>query len=134
MEPHRTAVQQPEGGDEEAVVSREAAAWRRRPFARTFDLIASQYGWTDEEILDLTMARMRQVREVIWERQAEDRRNDLTVREIELRTLAGYIAGAAGDKQGVKNAAKIRLVPPDPAAPRQIRPIPFERAQRLFGG
>lgn len=129
MEPHRSVVQ-PGNEEQDPVTERAEAAWRRRPFARTFDLIASSYGWTDDQILDLTMARLRQVREVIWERQAEDWRRDLTVREVELRTLASFIAGAAGNRAGVREAAAIRLLPDEP---RPVKPIPYESAVRWFG-
>ena len=82
------------------------------------------------------MSRMRQIREVIWERQAEDRRRDLSVREVELRTLASFIAGSAGNKKGVNEAAKIRLLPPDDdpvVSASEPKPIPYELAQRWFG-
>lgn len=137
MEPGRLAVQQPGSGEaDDRIAAIEGAAWKQRPFARTFDLLSSQYGWTDDQILDLTMARMRQAREVIWERQAEENRRDLSVREIELRTLASYIAGAAGHKQGVKDAGKIRLLPAevDPDTGKKVtRPIPYSKAVAWFG-
>jgi hypothetical protein len=99
-------------------------AWRRRPYARTFDLISAEYGWTDDQILDLTIARLRQIRDVILERQGEDRRADLTVREVELRTTTQFIAAAAGSKQLVSQADKVRLLPPptDATTGRVLRP------------
>lgn len=109
------------------------AAWLRRPFARTFDLIASQYGWTDDQILDLTMERVAQVRDVIRERMAEEKRQDLQVRETELRILAGHVHAAAGNKKGMKSADKIRLQPADDHAEQDQRMIPFEQAKRWFG-
>lgn len=136
MVPHREPVR---GGRGTQVVDREGEAWARRPFARTFDLLASQYGWTDEEILDLTMSRMRQAREIIWEREAEERRRDLTVRETELRTLTSFIAGAAGWKAGQKSAAKIRLLPSEKPkgvvdSATGLRMVPAEMVGSLFDG
>lgn len=120
-------------------VSREREAWKRRPFARSLDLIAAQYGWTDDQILDLTMQRMAQIRQVIWERQAEDRRKELSVREVELRTLASYIAASAGNKAGMEAAKRITLQPPETDAsgkprPKALKYIPYGRAKRMFGG
>lgn len=112
---------------------REREAWKRRPFARTFDLIASEYGWDDDRILDLTMQRTAQIREVIWERQEEDRRRDLTVREVELKTLASYIAASAGNEAGMKSAQQITLLAPEEGEEKQLNMIPFADAQRWFG-
>lgn len=82
------------------------------------------------------MQRMNQIREVIWERQGEDRRRDLSVREVELKTLASYIAGSAGHKQGVKSAERIRLLPDEPSQPGQVperKMIPYGAAKAWFG-
>lgn len=70
---------------------------------------------------------MRQVRDVIWEREAEDRRRALRDKESELRILASYMAQS--EKAG-KQAAKITLLkrPKEAAAV-----ISTERAQQLFG-
>lgn len=123
-------------------VDRERAAWKARPFARTFDLIAAEYGWTDDQILDLTMQRMAQIRSVIWERQDEEHRKMLSVKEVELRTLASYIAASAGNEKGVKSAAQITLVPPEKApsgksGPKKIDPdrLPSTAmVTRMFSG
>lgn len=127
MEPSGAAVQQ------EDDVDHVSQSWKERPFARSFDLIAGEYGWTDDQILDLTLGRMRQIREVIWERQEQDRRRELRVREIELQTLASYIAASGGSKEGVRSASKIRLVPPL-AGEKDVKMIPYEKARRMFGG
>jgi hypothetical protein len=81
----------------------------KRPFTRTFDLISSEYGWTDDQILDLTLTRIRQVREVILTRQGETREQDLTVEERKLQALVGAIHAAAGNKKGAAAAQEIRL-------------------------
>lgn len=102
-----------------------------RPFARSFDLISSAYGWTDDQVLDLTMARMRQIREVIWERQAEESRRDLSVREVELRIMASYMAQS---EDALASAREIRLLPPDDATPTEKPMIGFEQAKAMFSG
>lgn len=89
------------------------------------------------------MARLTQIREVIWERRNQERRNDLQVRETELRTLAGFIAAAGGHKEGVKAAERISLLEPeavDPTKPNGPKKIDPDRlpstamVSRMFSG
>lgn len=90
-----------------------ATDWLKRPFARTFDLISSEYGWKDSDILDLTMARMRQVRDVILTRQDEEYVRALRVEEAKVRATTTAVYAAAGNEPGVKAAAKFRLLKRD---------------------
>lgn len=113
------------------VKTREGEHWKARPFARTFDLLASEYGWSDDQILDLTLGRMRQVREVIWERLAEDRRRALKDKEAEVKTLASFMAQS---REALAAAKAIRMVEDDEDETPQIRPIPYDQARRMFGG
>lgn len=102
-----------------------------RPFARTFDLISQQYGWLDSQILDLTLGRMRQIRDVILERRDEDWRRELDVRETELQYTCQMIAASAGHKEGVKEAQRFRLYERPKAAPE----LPsYEDVMRRLGG
>lgn len=124
--------------EEDDLGRRERESWERRPFARTFDLISSEYGWTDDQILDLTMQRINQTRSVIWERRKQERARDLEVREIELRTLATHISAGAGHKEGLKAAEKISLQPVEidektGQPKRDVKMIPFSDAKRWFG-
>lgn len=128
MDPHRAAVH-----EEDWVARKENDAWRRRPFARTFDLLSSEYGWTDDQILDLTLERLRQVREVVVERHGEEERHRLRLKEQELQVLCSYIAGSAGHKDGVSSAARIRLLKP-PDDEHEVKYVPYEKVGRLFGG
>ena len=122
---------EPVGAAVPGQVDRAGLAWKARPFARSFDLISGAYGWTDDQVLDLTMARMRQVREVIWERVAEERRAVLTVKQFELRTLASFMAQT---EEAGAAASTIQLLAPDPDEVDDSKFIPFEKAQRWFGG
>lgn len=138
MEAARHVVRGTEGSSD-PVEDREQRAWEQRPFARTFDLIAEQYGWTDDQILDLTMERIAQVREVIWERKRIERHRDLVVREAELRILTQFIA-AGQQKDPAKAAASVRLRPdevdPD-TGQKAIDPstLPSTASvMRMFGG
>lgn len=109
------------------IAEKERDAWTARPFARTFDLIAKNYGWTDDQILDLTLVRMRQIREVIFEREAETRRQSLSDKETELRILASYTARS---NEALKSAQRIALL----ARPKDKPVLPdFDRAMSLFG-
>jgi hypothetical protein len=63
-------------------------------------------------VLDLTLRRMRQIRDVILERQDEDRRASLSVRENELRTTAQFIAATTGSKRLMAEAGRVRLLTP----------------------
>ena len=94
-------------GSPDDAVPEDADGWVRRPFARTFDLILSEYaGYTDESLLQVTLSRLHQMRAVIMERKREDRMQQLILEETKLRVLASSIHGAAGSKKGAKAAAK----------------------------
>lgn len=115
-----------EGQDNEKV-----AHWQRRPWARTFDLIQSEYGWTDQQVLDLPLARLRQIRDVITERQIEDRVRLLKLEEFKLQTLASFMARSDA---GVKAAMGIRLLKGEEKPQSTMNPIPLARAKAMFHG
>lgn len=108
-------------------------AWSRRPYARTFDLIAAEYGWTHDTILDMPLCTFRQTRDVIFERRSEERRERLRDKEVELRVLASRIAASAGDKDGVAAAQAITLLSRPEDAPRKVKYMKPEQARRFFG-
>lgn len=85
--------------------------WQLRPWARTFDLISSEYGWTDGQILELTLARLRQIRDVINVRRQEQLDQRLTYKEIEVRAITSAIHAAAGNRRGVSAAAAFSMRP-----------------------
>jgi hypothetical protein len=91
------------------------------------DLIASEYGWSDDVILDTTMPRLRQIQEMILARQDDERQFLLKLEEVKLQVLAGAVHGAAGNKRGVKAASKIKLARRD----REI--ADYDKVARLFG-
>ncbi len=77
---------------------------------------------------------MRQVREVIRQRQLENARMALLDKETELRIMASQIAGAAGWAAGMAQARAIRLVARPEGAEKPMNMIPYETAVRMFGG
>jgi hypothetical protein len=66
---------------------------------------------------------LRQVHDVIEERQAERRRVDLAWRSEEVRTMVMFVAAASGSKELLADASRVSLLPDDepagePAGPR----------------
>lgn len=127
MDPHRADV--PEQDD--WLVRLEEEAWQRRPFARTFDLLSSEYGWTDDQILDLTMPRLRQVRDVIIERQREQRYRRLVDKENEVRTLAQF---SAQTEEAQAAAQSIEFVQPPAGQKKPVRMVSTSMLRKMFSG
>ena len=123
--PERVVPDGPEGQ-----LSGELGDWQRRVWARTFDLISSQYGWTDAQILDLTLARVRQVRDVLLTRIQEDWKRHVLLVERQTQYLVGAEFGAAGDKKAGKKAERVKFL----AGEKVVRPAPAEQLERMFPG
>jgi hypothetical protein len=129
--------QQDRGGVPEAG---ETHRWVTRPWAATFDLISAAYGWTDGQILDLTLSRIWQVREVLIERLGEEREQTNARATAVTRQLVLHIRLAAGDRKAAKaaNAVKLFEDPEDSTAGRGQREMNTELApvfaERLGGG
>lgn len=106
--------------------------WVRHPLGATFDLISSEYGWTDDQILDLTMSRMRMVQEVILMRRNEELFLMGQLAEAHAVAIVGAMPSLAHDPRSgrsiQKYVKKIRLV----QRPKQLPS--FESVKRLFGG
>lgn len=72
------------------------------------------------------MSRIRQVRDVIWERQKDERRQRLRVEEMKVQAIIGAVHAAAGNKRGVAGARRFRLLPRE-----SVTPTPEYIAQRF---
>jgi hypothetical protein len=70
---------------------------------------------------------MKQIRDVVWERQVEANRRDLALRETELRILAQFVAGAAGWESGVKEAMRLKLIDDEGNAPKPMSAAAVKR-------
>lgn len=115
------------GSHVEAVPER----WTKRPLTTTIDLLASEYGWTDDYILDRTWAANRQSRIAILERLSEDHKNRLRSREIELQVMCSLLAPS---KEQAKAAQAIRLFNRDATDQlAEMRPGGFEQLESLMG-
>lgn len=87
--------------------------WDRRPWSRSFDLISGEYGWTDEQILDLTPVRLHRITRAILLRQEADFRRLARLQAAATRAVVAAVHGAAGNKKGVKSAEKVELLTPE---------------------
>lgn len=56
------------------------------------DLISSEYGWSDDQILDLTLARLRQITTAIQQRRYLEHRQERLIASWQTRTLAQFVA------------------------------------------
>lgn len=79
------------------------------------DIIASEYHWTDDYILDLTVRRIIQILESVKERHRVLRLERNVVTEWQTKVLAGFIANTVPTAKGKKNplvaeVSKIKLV------------------------
>jgi hypothetical protein len=75
-------------------------------------MIASEYSWTDDIIMDLTVRRTVQILKSIQERRKVAKlERDLAI-EWQTKVLAGFIAGTVPVEKGKKNplAAEVRNI------------------------
>lgn len=79
-------------------------------FATAFDLVSSEYGWSDEQILDLPLIRLRQITAAISRRKYMRQREENTRVSWQTRALAQYIAGGymvEGENTAVQSASQL---------------------------
>ena len=63
------------------------------------DLVTSEYKWTDSEVLDLTIRRLRQIKEVIDERRSIEDLQRRVYLEWQTKTLAQFFVAACQDQK-----------------------------------
>jgi len=76
------------------------------PWSERFDLIASEYGWTDDQILDLTPARLRLVSEAVGRRLFRESGHRAMLSELHAKAIVNGLAGLAQSKKGSKGIQK----------------------------
>jgi len=76
-------------------------------FAAVFDLISSEYGWTDEQILELTLRRMRMAVDAIDVRLAAEREFRVTIAEAITISIIGAMPALAQSKKAGNALAKM---------------------------
>lgn len=74
-------------------------------FATAYDLVSSEYGWTDEQIGELALGRFRQTVAAIQLRRWRDQRDEASRVSWQTRTLAQYIAAGYMIQKGAPNTA-----------------------------
>ncbi len=74
-------------------------------YAAAYDLVASEYGWTDEQIGELPLARLRQVTAAIQMRKFTAFREENSRFSWLARNLAGFIAAGYQMEKGKENKA-----------------------------
>jgi hypothetical protein len=67
------------------------------PFSRAFHVISAAYGWTDDQILDLPLRRIRQILAAITEEKLINRKNDRLIVSWQTRVL-GMVIAASGNR------------------------------------
>ena len=76
-------------------------------FGTIFDLISAEYGWTDDQILDLTLGRIRLALESIEVRRNHGREFQLMVAEAITKTIVGAMPALAQSKKAGKSLANM---------------------------
>ena len=111
-----------------------------------FDLVSSEYGWTDEEIGEVTVARLRQIVVAIRTRQflasrEENNRFSWLARSLGTLIAGGYMMEKGKENPGIKIAQKLAmddiesalLESPPPPKPKQNKPGSYEMFMGAFG-
>jgi hypothetical protein len=81
-------------------------------YARAFDLVSTEYGWTDEVIGELPLARFRQITAAIEQRKYIEQRQAQSVVSWQTRTLAQFIAAGYmtdGENPAIDAAGQLAL-------------------------
>ena len=105
-------------------------------------MISSEYGWTDETILDLKWARIRQITAAITLRKNRERVYSESIAEWQTKVVSQIIAATVPlEKKGASNpvadaANAISIFPEADATPANREPLPgsFERFMSMAGG
>jgi len=72
-------------------------------FARLYDLISSEYGWTDEQISEISVARARQILATIELRIKASFAQRASLTEWSTKRIVEFIAATVPTQQGKTN-------------------------------
>lgn len=89
-------------GDEQGTAPKTSLS-----FGTFFDLISSEYGWTDDQILDLTLQRVRIAVEKIAERRRKEDEFRLLIAERITQSVIGAMVGLATSRRSGKQLMKL---------------------------
>lgn len=97
-------------------------------------MISGEYGWSDDQILDLLPVRLHRIAQAIQLRQEADFRRGARLQAGATRAIVAAIHGAQGHKKGVERAQKLELLEPEPtvdAVAEQITPAREVSAEQV---
>lgn len=88
-------------------------------------------------MLDLSLGRLLQVRDMVLEAQVDEQRRQLANRQQELRIMATFVAAASGSRELMRDAEGITLLAPldddQPAGRPALKPVPLRALRAAFG-
>lgn len=104
------------------------------PVAAVFDVVATEYGWTDAQILDLTLGRLKVTLRVIADRKQEEQKTRLRLAENHARAIIGAMPGLAWSRKAGNSirrvAESLNFLPGE----KREKPLPtVEDVKGLFG-
>lgn len=96
--------------------------------------MSKEYGWTDDQILDLTVKRFRQIVAAINRRNFMRRREEITLISWQTRNLASFIAGGyMTDGKGNPALDSATVLAFDEIEAEQIKEAQVNNASSRFG-
>lgn len=101
-------------------------------FSRAFDLIASEYGWSDESLQDLTLARIRQCVAAITERKTLEERKQKDLVRWQTRNICFFISNTLMIKEGAENTLAA-LAQELTFRPKKTDPETLSEEEKAFG-
>lgn len=101
-------------------------------FSRAFDLIASEYGWSDESLQDLTLSRIRQCVAAITERKTLEERKHKDLIRWQTRNICFFIANTLIVKEGSENTLA-KLAQELTFRPEKKKPEVLTEEEQVFG-
>lgn len=101
--------------------------------------MSSEYGWSDDRILDTPVRRLRQISAVIAERRDQQARIAESYIEWQTKVLASYISAIAPSKKGAEKLLErvdaLSMRATAKTASEKVQELPDARAVMLaFGG
>ena len=101
-------------------------------FSRAFDLIASEYGYSEESLHDLTLARIRQCVAAITERKTLEDRKQKDLIRWQTRNICFFVANTLMIKEGSENTLA-KLAQELTFRPQKVDPETLTEEEQVFG-
>lgn len=76
-------------------------------------MISAAYGWTDDQILDLTPVRLHRIARAIQLREEAEFRRTARLQSSATRAVVAAVHASVGNKKGVASAEKVELLAPE---------------------